>query len=189
MLEDFTPHKNGKHGRYYQCRTCKSVADKEYYNKNSEKVKARVREYQLSDPEREKAWQQERYKNNRSHRLANAKRWAQDNKEKVRGYKRGYQARLEGLKKAQNHNPDYDKILDRDGLTCYLCNGSIDKGDHQYDHIVPITKDGAHAEFNISIAHSTCNIRKQATLPEDLSEPRRSNALNKLKELEKGYRE
>ena len=123
------------------------------------------------------------YMKRREETIKNNKEWAKNNRDKVRSYKRKYQARLEGLKKEQDYNPDYNKVLEREGYFCYLCQTSIEPGDHHYDHIIPITKGGCHAEFNLSIAHSACNISKQNKLPDELNDELRGRVLAKLEQL------
>lgn len=187
-LEDYHRHKKGKYGRQEKCKACKSGIDAAYYGKNAEEIKAAVKKYAKDNPEKIKERQHRQYMKQREERIEKAKVWAQNNPDKVRGYKRKHSLMYNTLIKQQDHSPDYVAILERDGMVCYLCTSEIDPRDHHHDHIIPIIKGGAHADFNIAISHSNCNLRKNATLPEDLAEPQRTNALNKLEQLEKLYR-
>lgn len=59
-------------------------------------------------------------------------------------------------------------VLDRDGWICQLCLAPIDwnlRGRGRWapavDHIVPLSKGGAHTFDNLQAAHSGCNARKR----------------------------
>lgn len=60
-----------------------------------------------------------------------------------------------------------DKLIERDGLTCYLCGKTCDTSDKRWgsfgpdyptiDHIVPLSKGGAHTWDNVRVACGKCN--------------------------------
>jgi hypothetical protein len=59
------------------------------------------------------------------------------------------------------------KIYDRDGWTCGICHGAIDRTSRwpdqmcaSADHIIPLAVGGDHAYANIQSAHWLCNVRK-----------------------------
>lgn len=59
------------------------------------------------------------------------------------------------------------EIGERDGWTCGLCHGHVDRcerwpdrGSPSLDHIVPISKGGLHVRSNIQLAHLGCNWTK-----------------------------
>lgn len=183
-LEDFPKHRRGRLGRSEKCRECKRAQDKAYYEKNSEKVKARVNKKRCEDPEKEKERQRQKYLKKREHYIAKAKEWVQNNPERRREISRKYATMYENLKKERDLDPDYKVILERDGLFCYLCQREItDDEKYHIDHIIPITKGGWHAEFNLAIAHDSCNISKQNKLPDELEEAQKTQVLQKLDAL------
>lgn len=51
-------------------------------------------------------------------------------------------------------------VLERDDGVCGICGGDVDPLDFHVDHIVPISRGGAHAYFNVQPAHPLCNTRK-----------------------------
>jgi 5-methylcytosine-specific restriction endonuclease McrA len=55
----------------------------------------------------------------------------------------------------------YRAIWERDQGICYLCGGGIEPSDVHYDHVVPLSKGGAHSMANIRATHSICNLRKK----------------------------
>lgn len=55
------------------------------------------------------------------------------------------------------------KIIERDQRTCYLC-GRIELADNEIhlDHVIPLSRGGAHSETNIKVTCAPCNISKGA---------------------------
>lgn len=53
-------------------------------------------------------------------------------------------------------------------IRCYLCGHLIPKGRRHLDHIVPLSKGGAHVASNLACACRSCNARKGAKLPEEV---------------------
>jgi len=51
-------------------------------------------------------------------------------------------------------------------VRCYLCGGMIPLGDRHVDHVIPLSKGGAHTASNLAITHSACNLRKSARIIE-----------------------
>lgn len=60
------------------------------------------------------------------------------------------------------------RVFDRDGWRCHLCNGMTDRTKRgtlhpnapELDHIVPLSKGGAHSYANTACAHKKCNHAK-----------------------------
>lgn len=60
-----------------------------------------------------------------------------------------------------------DKVMQRDGGICQICGKPVDKNDRQpgrvgnmyptIDHIVPISRGGAHTWDNVQLSHMICN--------------------------------
>ena len=60
-----------------------------------------------------------------------------------------------------------DKLIERDGLTCYLCGKTCDTSDKRWgsfgpdyptiDHVVPLSKGGTHTWDNVRVACGECN--------------------------------
>lgn len=62
---------------------------------------------------------------------------------------------------------DADAIAERDGWRCGICGGDVDptlEFPHPWsrstDHVVPLSKGGAHPEANVQLAHLRCNMLK-----------------------------
>ena len=55
---------------------------------------------------------------------------------------------------------DIENIIKRDGLICHICKKPIKRTEVSIDHLIPVSKDGPHAEWNLGIAHLMCNISR-----------------------------
>lgn len=63
-------------------------------------------------------------------------------------------------------------IAARDGWTCHLCHEAVDPAltypspqSASQDHVVPLSRGGAHDPENVKLAHLSCNVRKGNLLP------------------------
>lgn len=68
-----------------------------------------------------------------------------------------------------------ERLLKRDGSTCYLCGENTIKGEdtnHELypsiEHVIPIAKGGTHTWDNVKIAHRRCNWEKRDDIIESL---------------------
>lgn len=52
------------------------------------------------------------------------------------------------------------RVYERDGMRCHLCGGHIGRADRSLDHLIPVVRGGAHAEWNLAAAHLLCNKRR-----------------------------
>lgn len=55
---------------------------------------------------------------------------------------------------------DYLEIVRRDKDVCHLCGKHVEEKDRHFDHVIPLSKGGAHSTENIRVAHGRCNVRK-----------------------------
>lgn len=55
------------------------------------------------------------------------------------------------------------EIAERDGWICHLCRLKVSKNDASIDHLVPVSKGGAHTRANVALAHRVCNSARGAT--------------------------
>ena len=104
------------------------------------------------------------------HRYANRK-----NQERRK--RNGTASRAEHRKRARKYGCKYDpsvtlrKLIERDGLTCYLCGGECDQSDKSWgtlgpkyptiDHVVAMANGGSHTWDNVMVAHALCNSEKR----------------------------
>jgi 5-methylcytosine-specific restriction endonuclease McrA len=55
-------------------------------------------------------------------------------------------------------------IFALDSGVCHLCDLPVDPQRFDLDHVIPLSVEPIHADFNAAIAHPTCNVRKHARL-------------------------
>jgi len=120
-LTEFSPRSNKK-GHRGQCKSCRNTQEKERYQKDSNKIKARIKKY--TEENREKI-------------LDRKKRYYQENKERINIEQRGYiNRKRHGLKQ---------KCVDYMGGECFECGGVFEPCQFCFHHLNPNEK-----EFNIS---------------------------------------
>lgn len=63
------------------------------------------------------------------------------------------------------------RVFARDGWVCQICRRPVDKGlswphteSASMDHVVPLSRGGAHSEANACLAHLGCNLGKGAMI-------------------------
>jgi 5-methylcytosine-specific restriction endonuclease McrA len=54
----------------------------------------------------------------------------------------------------------YEKIAQRDGGVCYLCQAPVALADESFDHVVALGNGGQHSSGNVRLAHIVCNVKK-----------------------------
>jgi 5-methylcytosine-specific restriction endonuclease McrA len=83
-------------------------------------------------------------------------------------------ARRARKKNAPVERVSLKRIQERDRSICHLCRLPIERKDRSFDHLIPVLRGGAHAEWNLAMAHNSCN-KKRRTL-QILSEETREAA-------------
>lgn len=145
----------------------KLMADPEYRARHSERRRAqrleRVQDSERREQLRER--QREAYANEPSKRL-------------------GYNAKRKARKLGVEHEPySWSEIVERDESTCYLCGDFTDAP--TLDHVIPVSRGGADAEWNLRVACGPCNSRKKDRLLSEcdwIDEERLSSILSDLEE-------
>lgn len=61
---------------------------------------------------------------------------------------------------------DRVEIWERDGGICGICGTIANRTDYHIDHVIPITKGGAHEPANVQVAHPACNLWKSDRMPD-----------------------
>lgn len=88
--------------------------------------------------------------------------WYAANPERAREQTRRYQARRSA---ATVEEVSYAAILERDGMSCHICDDEIPSLNVlHFDHVIPLSKGGAHSYDNIKPSHASCNLRKGAKI-------------------------
>lgn len=112
--------------------------------------------------------------NKRPRRKQQIKEWQDLNRLKVQENVRTYgranrliKNQIEGKRRARIYNTrtgkvDYQEIFIRDNGICHLCKQVVTTKTLNFDHVLPLSKDGSHTTDNIKVAHAICNARKGA---------------------------
>lgn len=143
------------------------------YLKHREKRLARSRQNYWENHEQNKARQRAYAAEHKDQMAQRQREWASANRLKVnermrRGYAYKWQSDVDVV--------SYDRVLERDGYHCYICEKAIDPtlksphpGSLTFDHVIPFVRGGVHSEDNIKPAHRVCNNRKHMMLLEWMS--------------------
>lgn len=105
-------------------------------------------------------------------------RYAEANREKINAKNREYnrthpEQRLAIFRRRKQRlkaggKIDRQAVIDRDGLTCYLCRKSLTDRSAGIDHVIPLCKGGTNDTNNLRVACRKCNSHKGISLLDDL---------------------
>lgn len=161
---------------YYANRDKRLAKSKEWREKNADVLREKHKAYYEANKEARQAYYREWVADpaNRQRVCDNARRWAEENPEKVRAHK----AIRRQLKREQTVEVfDPYEVFDRDGWICQLCNEPVDvslkfpdRMSKSLDHIIPISRGGEHSRANTQLAHFGCNASKNDKLPEEFQD-------------------
>ena len=149
--------KERKKKDYKKHREKNLVKKEKYYQDNKETILENMKLYQAENKERYTKYKRNYAQKNRETEAERSRKYIQENPEKYREYK----ARRRALeRKNAVGKVDYQKILRRDGMFCYICQKSIEDGNYHMDHVIPLSKGGSHSMENIKVTHARCNLVK-----------------------------
>lgn len=93
--------------------------------------------------------------------VARVKEWNLANPEKARSNRVRSQARRRSRKfGCVITRVDLAAIKKRDKMICHICKKRVKLADLSFDHLIPLSKGGPHAPWNLAVAHLDCNRRK-----------------------------
>jgi len=158
-LESFHRASKDVLGRQRSCKECSAARYRAWYASNIQRQRERSLSNYRKNVDERRAKQREYQKRDPELRRARHRAWLElvptRNAERV--------AKRRAAALAQSAGPvDFAEILKRDGDICYLC-GERPKKRH-FDHVIPLSKGGAHSMENIKVACSTCNLKKGARI-------------------------
>lgn len=61
----------------------------------------------------------------------------------------------------------YRRAQSADCIRCYLCGKITLQGERHVDHVIPLSRGGAHVSSNLAIACAVCNESKNNRTPEE----------------------
>ena len=158
---DFYAAKGCRDGIRPECKKCTLTQQARRYRADPAPAIQKAAEWRRRNPERYRDLQRHYYQRHRE--VIRAKgaiyepRWRLANPER----RRANEAKRRAAKQATAIGPvDYLEIVKRNGLWCYLCDQAIATSELEFDHVVPLSKGGAHTQDNIRPTHGRCNRRK-----------------------------
>ena len=172
---EFRRAHNRLDGLYNYCKPCQDEASRISYCKHRKARLACARAY-AARPEnaaRLREYNKRYYAAHRNEQLAAAKRWRvqnldkrrayvrrwnKENRECVRAFQRRYKARKRGATYARFTAADWRIILLTFDARCAYCGRRA--GVLEQDHVIPLSRGGAHSRENIVPACRSCNAKK-----------------------------
>jgi len=125
-----------------------------YRKKNPGKEAAAQRAWRESNPEKIAAY-------NETHRdelAARQRAYHAANRERYVEHCALRRARKAGAPRVEKIDRSY--IYERDGGICHICRKKAPRRGFHLDHLVPLSKGGAHTHDNLAVAHANCNLRR-----------------------------
>lgn len=146
-----------------------------YHEKNRQKRKEQCKAYQKLKRSTDPQWVERQRKIGRDYYLQNkdkikARRRARqkDNPSYWVNQKHARRARLLGSSVNSRSVKEYvRRIKSRRFSKCYYCGVRVPTEDIHFDHVLALSKGGAHSIGNICVACKTCNLKKATNLIED----------------------
>ncbi len=151
-LQELEKDKSATKGRRRRCSQCAAKKSNKWAKDYPERRVARDRKF---------------YRKNRDRRMQQTRRWQLKNPEKTREYS----SKRRALVKGATIGPVDQSVINAraDGI-CYICGMELVGYETHNDHIVPISRGGAHCTDNLALVHAACNLHKKAKLPEELTD-------------------
>lgn len=109
------------------------------------------REYRARTAEQQAAWTAE---------------WIARNPEKRKAISRQYKAKRRSREEAGIASAVLAAWTAEQPKVCFYCDTGCDEGFH-VDHFIPLSKGGAHVLTNLRIACASCNLKKNAKMPDE----------------------
>lgn len=144
------------------------------YEVNPEKFKLRNRRSHIKHGVRRKLDRRTKYAQNPEPLKLAARQWRAENPAKLTAsLQKYYQAnkakfldnnhkRKAAIRKNGYEPYSFADIIKRDNGICHICGKKVPAHQRSRDHLVPISRGGADAAWNVALAHLSCNIRRGA---------------------------
>jgi len=160
---------------------------RDYYARNGDDIRAYLKEYRATHPGLRRTYYIRYYHANRAVMIKKSREWQRARPAWRAAVDRRYNARNPEKRKANatRHRRanmiryrelasrrrareraamieaiDYNAIYRRDKGICHICSNPVPLSRLHFDHVVPLSKGGAHSMENIKVSHARCNLRK-----------------------------
>jgi catalase len=166
-VESFGKNKSKKDGLSTECRPCKRIGDKQYYQANADQIKQTVAKYRAENPDKVSQVKHEWYERHQKHVYTKAQSWRKSNLDSYYQSQRKYNSLNKGKRNAllakyratklQATPPWFEKDLVE---TVYM---KAKEWGFAVDHIVPLQGDnvcGLHCWANLQLLDPLLNSSK-----------------------------
>jgi 5-methylcytosine-specific restriction endonuclease McrA len=156
--DSFHKRKDSKDKLAYECRACSQKRSSNWYIKNSDYMKQRMREIRQINPEIDRQRSRQWAAKNREIARQRAIKWAFDNpdRRKLQHHKRRALKRSNGVYLILNK--ELQKLKN---ASCVGCGSTKNL---TIDHIIPLNRGGRHSVGNLQSLCGRCNSSKQDAL-------------------------
>jgi 5-methylcytosine-specific restriction endonuclease McrA len=152
---------------YHAALYLKKLADPEFKKKNAEKAKA----YRAANPHMVKDQNRKRREKNPEAERARCRAWFELNPDKRAAYEQNRRAKKqENGGKITPNLKNYLFIAQKGHCMC--CRKKCQMSDLHMDHVMPLSKGGAHIDENIQLLCQPCNQSKYSKHPIDFMQER-----------------
>jgi len=169
-VDHFAEYKKQKDREYYLRTKAKRIQIASDWNKtHPERHRTHQKAYEAK-PEYE-AYQRQYYRNNKDQIVTRVGEWAKENRDKTRAGNRRYVSR----KRSSGGRYTEEQLqarIDFYGRRCYLCGcdwDALPREQKHIDHVIPVSLGGTNWPANLRPACRSCNQRKSARMPDQLT--------------------
>ncbi len=155
-----------------------------HYSENRELMNEQSRQYQAVNREAIREKSKQYYSENRDVIKANVTKYSKANRDVHRRANEKYRkahpelhTRREARRRAIKRNATIgdlaaivaweSKWRSKKTVACHWCRKRVKTTDVHIDHVVPLSKGGAHSVENLCVSCAKCNVTKNAKMPED----------------------
>jgi len=153
-VDQFYTAPDTRDGRRGGCKNCDNAASRAYYADNVDRAKR----YAQAHSERIVAYRKRRYESDKVRIAAVVRAWAQANPDRVTASVQKYHAQKIGASIGVIPTDIKAQLIALYGPTCMA--PGCESIDPELDHIVPLSKGGAHAVDNFQLLCRSCNSSK-----------------------------
>lgn len=142
---------------------------KAYYEAYKEEGKAYSKTWRLAHKEEQKTYDQRYCKAHREEKRAYDQTYRQAHREEKKAYQKAWRQTHKGQRNASKmlrrarqkgiatERIDFELVKRRDRMQCGICGKRVKPENLSFDHIIPLSKGGPHANWNLQVAHYRCN--------------------------------
>lgn len=151
-----------------ETKTRKNKEQKIYHAKNKDRLRESNQKWLARHPDYRKQHNEQYREQNRERLNAydRERHKTPQRQEQVKDAQARRRARILGSKQIEKIR--WTVIIKRDNSTCYICKRTLTRKEITFDHVIPLSRQGAHTEGNLKVACRVCNGRKGAKLPEEI---------------------